>query len=302
MYGGGAAAAVGAGTYFTNNPFVSPITEAKGGKKVFSDAFMKHFSGEYAAMQNGDKLEKFFNGLGTKKAPITVENYGATMESIEDFIKSGDVDDLTTEAKQVLKKKFSLAKADKAALEALHSGQLADVKTFLTDTHYNVNDLRGANSLNIKQSMLESLDDVRDGWKSLGKGKDSIPAKLEYLREHAHTMGMDKADYQKLLRNADDITDVKELDDIFKKFGEKAPFKARKAALKNEVSTIEKAMQKFVSKVDKKAGWFGKTFKQTGDKKTLTALENALSSMKKCKAGKYAGIAAAGAAVLSFFV
>lgn len=298
-YAAAAGGLTGAGMLFTNNPFNSPL---ESGKKVFNEDFMKHFSGEYAAMQNGDKLEKFFKGLGNTKAPITVENYGSAMESIEEFIKSGDVDDLSAEAKQILKKKFSLSKADKATLEALHTGKLAEVKNFLTDTHYSVNDLRSANSLNINQSMLDSLDDVRDGWKTLGKGKDSIPAKLDYLRENAHTMGMDKADYQKLLRNADDITDVKELDDIFKKFGEKAPFKARKTALKKEVRTIQEAMQKFASKWDGKANFWGKSgFKKVGNEKTLTALESALSSMKKAKAGKYAAIAAAGAAVISFF-
>lgn len=296
-YGVGAGAAVGAGTYFTNNPFTTPVSEGK-----FTDDFLAKFSGEYAAMQNGDKAEKFFKGLGTKKTPITVENFNSTMDSIEEFIKSGDVDDLSSEAKQMLKKKFSLAKVDKATLEGLHSTKLADMKTFFTETVFDVKDLADANSLNAKQALLDSLDDIRDGWKELGKGKDSIPAKLEYLREHGHAMGMDKADYEKLLRNADDITDVKELDDIFKKFGDKAPFKARKTALTNEVKGIKKAMQKFASKWDKNAGWFGKGFSKAGNKKTMAALENALSSLKKGKAGKYGAIAAAGAAVLSFLV
>lgn len=297
MYGAGAGAAVGAGTYFTNNPWISPVQEGK-----FTDDFLAKFSGEYAAMQNSDKAEKFFKGLGTTKTPITVENYNSTMESIEEFIKSGDVDDLSSEAKQMLKKKFSLAKVDKATLEGLHSTKLADVKTFFTETLYGAKDLANANSLNAKQGLLDSLDDIRAGWKDLGTGKDSIPAKLDYLREHGYAMGMDKADYQKLLRNADDITDVKELDDIFKKFGDKTAFKARKTALTNEVNTIKKAMQKFATKWNKDAGWFGKGFSKAGNKKTMEALENAFSAMKKGKAGKYGAIAAAGAAVLSFLV
>lgn len=296
-YGLGAGAAVGAGTYFTNNPFVTPVKEGK-----FTDDFLAKFSGEYAAMQNGDKAEKFFNGLGTKKAPITVENFNSTMDSIEEFIKSGDVDDLSSEAKQMLKKKFSLAKADKATLEGLHRGQLADMKTFFTETVYGAKDLAGANSLNAKQGLLDSLEGIRDGWKDLGKGKESIPAKLEYLREHGYAMGMDKADYEKLLRNADDITDVKELDDIFKKFGDKSAFKARKTALTKEINGIKKAMQKFATKWDKNAGLFGKGFSKAGNKKTMEALESAFSAMKKGKAGKYGAIAAAGAAVLSFLV
>ena len=296
-YGIGAGAAVGAATYFTNNKFNAPVKDGK-----FTPEFMRRFSGEYAAIQNGNKLENFFKGLGTQKNPITLENYNGVMDSIEEFIKSGDVDDLTDDAKQVLKKKFGLAKADKAALEGLHNTKLADMKSFLTDTHFGVNDLDHANNLNAKQGLLNSLDDIRDGWKGLGKGKDSIPAKLEYLREHGYAMGMEKADYEKLLRNADDITDVKELDDIFKKFGEKAPFKARKAALKGEVGTIEKAMQKFAAKWDKNIKLFGGGFKKAGNAKTMTALENALSAMKKGKAGKYGAIAAAGAAVLSFLV
>ncbi|MCM1010778.1 MAG: hypothetical protein NC390_07890 [Fusobacterium sp.] len=302
MYGAGAGAAVGAGTYFTNNPFTAAVKDGK-----FTDDFLAKFSGEYAALQNGDKAEKFFKGLGTTKTPITVENYGATMNSIEEFIKSGDVDDLSAEAKQMLKKKFGLAKVDKTTLKGLHSTDLAEMKKFFTDTVFDAKDLASANSLNAKQAMLDSLDDIRKGWKDLGTGKDSIPAKLEYLREHGHTMGMDKADYQKLLCNADDIKKVEDLDDIFKKFSNPSlkksnPFKARKTALTGEVNTIKKAMQKFATKWDKNAGWFGKGFSKAGNKKTMEALENALSAMKKGKAGKYGAIAAAGAAVLSLFV
>lgn len=297
LWGVGAGAAVGGGTYFLNTPFTTAVKDGK-----FTDDFLAKFSGEYAALQNSNKIENFFNGLGTKKTPITVENFNSTMDSIEEFIKSGDVDDLSAEAKQMLKKKFNLAKADKATLEGLRNTQLADMKTFFTETVFGAKDLASANSLNAKQEMLASLDDIRDGWKGLGKGKNSIPAKLEYLREHGHAMGMDKADYEKLLRNADDITDVKELDDIFKKFGDKTPFKARKTALTREVDSIKKAMQKFATKWDKNAGLFGKGFSKVGNKKTMDALENAFSAMKKGKAGKYGAIAAVGAALLSFLV
>lgn len=297
LYGAGAAGATAAGMYFTNNPFNSALEPDK---KVFNKNFMRHFAGEYAAMQNGDNLEKFFKGLSNSKTPITAENYATTMDSIEEFIKSGDVDDLTTEAKQVLKKKFGLSKVDKPALEGLRNSKLADMKTFFTETRFKFTDLGYSHNLNAQQGLLDSLDDIREGWKSLGKGKDSIPAKLDFLRENAYAMGMDKADYEKLLRNADDITDVKELDTIFNKFGDKSHFKARKNALNTEITNIEKAMQKFATKWDGKAGFFGKSgFKKFGNPKQLGALDNALSAMRRGKAGKWGLIAGLGAAGLA---
>ena len=79
-------------------------------------------------------------------------------------------------------------------------------------------------------------------------------------------------------------------------------YAGRKTALTNEINGIKKAMQKFATKWDKNAGWFGSGFKKVGNKKTMEALESAFSAMKKGKAGKYGAIAAAGAAVLSFLV
>lgn len=293
LYGAGAAGATAAGMYFTNNPFNSALEPDK---KVFNKNFMRHFAGEYAAMQNGDNLEKFFKGLSNSKTPITAENYATTMDSIEEFIKSGDVDDLTAEAKQVLKKKFGLSKVDKAALEGLRNTKLADMKTFFTKTQFKFADLGYAHNLNAQQGLLDSLDDIREGWKSLGKGKDSIPARLDFLRENAYAMGMEEADYAKLLRNADDISDVKELEAIFKKFG----VDARKKALNKEITDIEKAMQKFATKWDGKAGFFGKSgFKKFGNPKQLGALDNALSAMRRGKAGKWGLIAGLGAAGLA---
>lgn len=293
VWGIGTGAAAGAGMYFTNNLFNSPIEEVKG-KRVFSEKFLNHFSGEYAAMQNGDKLKKFYTGLSNTKSPVTAENFQSTMDSIEEFMKSGDVDDLSAEAKQVLKKRFGLAKADKAALEGLHSTKLNDIRNFFTETHYGVADLEQLNNLNAKAAMLESLDGIKDGWKSLGKGADSVAGKIEFLRENAHTIGLDKADYEKLLK--DGLTET-EVDDIFKKFN----VKTRKNALNGEINTIKKAMQKFVSKWDKNGSIIGGGFKKVGNAKTLEALNNSLKAFRKSKAVPVALGAAAIGAIISFF-
>lgn len=302
MYGGGAAALTGAGMYFTNNPFNSPL---EAGKKVFNEDFLKHFSGEYAAMQNGDKLEKFYKGLSTTKVPVTAENFSTTMDSIEEFIKSGDVDDLTDEAKAVLKKKHGITATKKADIDAaLKALDKNDLKSFYTETVYNFAEHNVANNLNAKNAMLAQLDDLKEGWKSLGKGADSAVAKAEFLRENAHVLGIDKADYQTLIQKADDFTDDSALNNLWEKYaGKKGKIKTRKTAIEGEIKTIKKQMQSFASKWDGKANFFGTSgFKKFGNQKQLNALEGALSSMKKCKAGKYAAIAAGIAAVGSFFL
>lgn len=295
-WGLGAAAVTGAGTYFTNTSFTSPIVDGK-----FTDAFMTKFSGEYAAMQNGDKVTNFFKGLGSTKTPITAENYFGAMDSIDEFIRSGDVDDLTTEAKAMLKKKFNLSDVKKGTLETLHSNQLENMKGFVYDTHSQIGKLNTANNLNAMQALKNSLDDIDDGWKALGKGADSKLGKINFLKENAQALGIDADDYKKLLNKVDDV-DVKDLDDIFKKYGTGNALKNRKANLGKEVTTIQKQMQKFATKWEK-SGLFGVGgFKKgAGNSKVVGALDDAYKAMKKCKAGKYALIAGVAVAGLKLF-
>ena len=286
-WGLGTAAAAGAGTYYTNTSFTSPVVDGK-----FTDAFMTKFSGEYAAMQNGDKVKNFFKGLGTSKTPITAENYFGAMDSIDEFIRSGSVDDLTDEAKQILKKKFSLGDVKKATLENLRTSQLDAVKGFVYDTHTQLGNLSTANNLNATQGLLNSLDDIDDGWKALGKGADSKFAKINFLKENAHALGINADDYKTLLQNADDIADVDTLDKMFKKYGSGSALKARKTELGKKVKTIQSQMQKFATKWEK-SGLFGVGgFKKgAGNSKVVGVLDDAYKAMKKCKAGKYALIA-----------
>ena len=284
-------------TYFTNTSFTSPVVDGK-----FTDDFLKRFSGEYAAMQNGDKVKNFFKSLGTSKTPITAENYFGAMDSIDEFIRSGSVDDLTDEAKQILKKQFNLGDVKKATLESLHTNQLDNVKGFVYDTHSQIGKLSTANNLNATQGLLSSLDDIDDGWKALGKGVDSKFAKINFLKENAQALGVSADDYKVLLQNADDIADVKTLDDMFKKYGTGNALKARKTALGKEVTTIQNQMQKFATKWEK-TGLFGVGgFKKgAGNSKVVGALDDAYKAMKKGKAGKYGLIAAGVVAGLKLF-
>ncbi len=304
LVGGGAA---GAGMMFTNNQFNSAIGE----KGKFNEKFLKSFAGEYAQLKNGDKLANFVKGLSNAKTPITAENFGATFDSIEDFIKSGDVDDLTDEAKQVLKKQFKI-KVNKAALEGLRStivptgggdAPMDSLKQFYAKTINTMNGHLTANDINAYKGLLAELDDITGNWEALGKGADSIPDKLAFLKQNAHALGINDADYQKLLRNADDITSVNELNKIFNKYGTEAKLNTRRTALQKKITNIEKAMQKYATKWDKNAGFWGqKGFKAVGDKKTLTALNNALKSMRKSKAVPVAIGAAALSAIVSCFM
>lgn len=294
--GGGA---VGAGMLFTNNRFNSAIGE--NGK--FNEKFLKSFAGEYAQLKNGNKFETFLKGLSNTKTPVTAENFGATFDSIEDFIKSGDVDNLTDEAKQVLKKQFSLTKVDKSTLQALHNTKLGDMKSFYSKTIFGLKDHLTVNDLNAHKGLLNQLDDIGTNWKALGKGADSIADKLSFLKSNAHALGMSADDYATLMRNADDITNVKELDDLFRKYGSKSALKTRKTALGKEISKIEKGMQSYATKWDKNAGFWGqKGFKTVGDKKTLEGLNRALKSMRKSKAAPIALGAAAVSAIVSCFM
>lgn len=299
LVGGGAA---GAGMMFTNNQFNSAIGE----KGKFNEKFMKSFAGEYAQMKNGDALKNFMKGLAPSKTPITGENFNATFGSIEEFIKSGDVDDLTAEAKQVLKKKFSLANINKGTLTTLHGAQADDMRKFVAETISTTRQHLTNNDINAYKGLLTELDNIGGNWKDLGKGADSVAGKLEFLKTHAHALGMSNDDYATLLKKADDVTE-KELNDLFNKYGTNTKTQKtltnRRNALKNEISKIEKAMQKFATKWDKNAGFWGqKGFKAVGDKKTLTALNNALKSMRKSKAVPVAIGAAALSAIVSCFM
>lgn len=288
------AAATGAGTYFTNTSFTSPVVDGK-----FTDAFMTKFSGEYAAMQNGDSIKNFFKGLGTSKTPITAENYFGAMDSIEEFIRSGDVDDLTTEAKQILKKKLSLKDLKKDTLTQIEKDKLRGV---VFENHSQLGKLNTTNNLNATQGLLSSLDDIGDAWKDLGKGADSKFAKINFLKENAQALGINADDYKTLLQNADDIIDVDALDNMFKKYGTGDALKTRKANLGKEVKTIQSQMQKFATKWEKSELFGVGGFKKgAGNSKVVGVLDDAYKAMKKCKAGKYAliaGVAVAGLKLL----
>jgi hypothetical protein len=152
------------------------------------------------------------------------------------------------------------------------------------------------------QALKNSLDDIDDGWKALGKGADSKLGKINFLKENAHALGINADDYKTLLQNADDIADVQTLDNMFKKYGSGSELKARKAALGKEVKTIQSQMQKFATKWEK-SGLFGVGgFKKgAGNSKVVGALDDAYKAMKKCKAGKYALIAGVAVAGLKLF-
>lgn len=281
-------------TYFTNTSFTSPVVDGK-----FTDDFLKRFSGEYAAMQNGDNVTNYLKNLVPEGTSLNIDNYRGTMDSIDNFISTGNVAELTDEAKQLLKKNCGLADVTDDTLKALHSSNLAQVKTTLANSEVEVARLVNANNLNGTQALVDSLDDIGNSWKALGNGAESRVAKIAFLKENAHSLGISSDDYAKLLGKVDDI-DVATLDDIFKRHGIDG-LSARQTTLKNSVSTIKNSMQSFASRW-KNTGLFGVgEFSGSKTSKITNALDDAYKAMKKSKAGKYGLVAAAVVGGLKLF-
>lgn len=305
LLGTGAAALGGAGATYAgmnwlNHKFNSPVEEVKG-KVQFTEDFMHRFSGEYAALQNESAVKNFYTNLskeiaGKAKFEVNAENYESLMEEFRSFMNdpgNPKVADMSDDLKGFLNQRLgkdvvpagtTVTEANRHLYEVV-DGDLATVKGKYAEIFHEANGLEFKNNYNLQKQVYESYDDVLKGLKNCKTATE----KAEYIRSNPHAFNLDVDDWKKIFSGSD-----AEIETVFNKI--KADT-GRKAALKSGYTSIEKNMQRFAKQWDGKCGFFGKGKFNVFSKKTASALDNALSSMRSAKGGKYAIIGAAAAAV-----
>lgn len=306
---GSAAGAAYLGTTLLNHGFNSPVEEVNG-KIQFSDDFMKRFSGEYAAIKNESGWKNLLTDLSKEQGPnkakfsVTDKNFQAIMDELGSFIddpSNPKVADMSDDLKGFLKQRIgkdipaagvTIDDTNRWMYELVDTDADA-IRRQYAETLKKTTDLEFGNNYNLQKSLYESFDDIVKG---MDDCKDAA-SKIDYLRSNPHFANLTADEWDTILKKG--VTDA-EVDAIFnrvKTAAKDTTAAGRKANLKSGFETLEKNMQSFAKKWDGKVGFFGKGKFNIFDKKTGSALDNALSAMRRGKGGKYAAIAAGAAAI-----
>jgi len=305
LFTAGSAGAAYAGTNWLNHGFNSPVEEVNG-KIKFTDDFMAKFSDGFASTQNESALKNFYTKMSTEvstgkfKHTVNAQNFDSVMDEIKLFLDdpSGqNLADLSDDAKGFLKTRLgkdvipsgtTVTDANRHLYELVDS-DLDNIRKQFSSAYTEATELGFKNNYNLQKSVYDSYDDFVKG---LADCTDDV-AKAEYLRANPHHAGLSADDLEKLMKNQD-------VDTIFQRVA--ADASTRKTNIKTSLDSVENAMQNYAKKWDMKAGWFGKgKFNLFKGNKMNSALDDALSAMRKCKGGKYAliaGVAVAGASLL----
>lgn len=286
------------GMTLLNHSLNSPIEVIEGNPK-FNERFLNHFAGEYAAVQNGDELGKFYKKLGGNS--IKAENIDNVFKDFEKLTTKEGFENIeklaenNKELKAVLVKKGILKpngeKVDGLTIEKVQS-------EFITQK-MNYNNINAKNNILIQKQHLERTKGLNKAWKAC---KDSKTAKLEFLKTNCDVLGLEPEQIRKL-KFGKDIS-LEELNKMFNEAKGNIPTNIR--TYETNIKNLKKSMQKLAGYWEQDAGFFSrgkfkfeegglKTMKKGG--KILDALTSATKKMRHGKAWPIALIVGAVTAI-----
>ena len=292
LTGLGVGGAAYAGMQFPNHRFNSPIETLEGGGVQFNERFMNHFAGEYAAVENGSELTKFYNSIGN--GGVKAENIEQVFNDLkiattpEGFKEIADLADKNPALKEVLQKGGILDSSGNMASTAT----IEKVQELYTKNRLEFRNINANNNI-IKQSqMLERAKGLEEGWKACGK---NLGAKRLFLVNNADVLGIAHTDVQKLL--FDSKLDAAALDGMYT--AGSAGIDGFKAACTTNIDNIKTSMKSLAeTSWNKDAGFFakkGELFKG----KYAKELTNALTKARRSRSLWVAGIAAVATIIIS---
>lgn len=276
---------VGGATYLagTQLDFIKPV-DANG--KV-TEQYLSHFSGEYAAMRNGEAIQNFYNNLG-KDVKVTPENFKGLMTDIEKLGLEKDPAKITEAAKNNPLLKSVLEKhgiVDESGV--LRTGKsLKDVRNVFTDLKISSNDILSKYNYTMQSEMATRFKGLNELWSKC----TTREAKIAFLKENAGVLGIDKQFLSSLHFQPEGITDYG-LDFIYKNHCVEARGKllnetlnATRTKMAGIAETWTKGEGKFFSR-----GAFEGLSKEAGN-----AAKNGLKLLRKSKVKWVAAAAAIG--------
>jgi len=272
---------VGGAAYLagTRLNFIKPV----GADGKFTEEFLSHYSGEYAVLQNGANLKKFYEGVGKG---VTAENFNPLMQELERLGLQNSPEEIAKAAennpllKSFLKEKGIMNADGKLVDDAVRRVQIE----FSAHTS-KFNQVVPRCNYALESQMANEFKGLSEIWSKC----TTREAKIDFLKKNSKVLGLEEGVIRTLHFNPQNIAEA-DLNILYN-----SHYTASRGTILSEAATRTKAGMQGLSGAWKGEKWYswGNKFEHSG-KGVAESLGNGLKSLRKSKVKWVAAIAAVG--------